>query len=59
MEKRVHWYIPVHYAADLLGCHWRQVHKLIEQGILDFIRMPHNKIKVSKTSVERYLSMSS
>ncbi len=57
MKHQLEWYIPVSYAADLLDCHWRKVFELIDKGFLDFIRMPQDKIRVSKKSVEKYLRM--
>ncbi|MGV8073453.1 MAG: hypothetical protein AB2L11_02665 [Syntrophobacteraceae bacterium] len=55
MEDQVELYVPVSYAADMLGCHWREVYTLINKGTLNFIRMPRNNIKVSAESVYRHL----
>lgn len=55
-QKGVSWYIPVSCAADILECHWRKIHELIQLGKLESIQMPWKTIKVSKDSIERYLS---
>lgn len=55
MESTVDWYVPVSQAADMLGCHCRQVRELIDRGVLARISLPPNRIRVSKASVVNYL----
>jgi excisionase family DNA binding protein len=49
-------YLPVSVVADQLGCHSREVCELAERGIIGFIRMPGNRIKISEESVRRVTS---
>ncbi len=55
MGEQVRWYVPVSYAAELLGCPWTEVNRLIEGGALEFIRTPKNQIKVSMDSINQHL----
>ncbi len=55
MEEQVEWYVPVSQVAEMLECHWRDVYVLISKGVLNFIKMPQNKVKVSIKSVYQHL----
>jgi excisionase family DNA binding protein len=46
------WYVTVSCAAGELGCKRSDVYELASRGILDFIRMPGNEIKISSESIE-------
>ncbi len=54
--KEMEWYLPVSVVADQLRCHSREVRELAEKGIISFIRMPGNSIKISEESVRRVMS---
>jgi excisionase family DNA binding protein len=54
VSERTEWFFPLSQAAEILDCHWREVLELIEQGKLEFIRLPPNKIRVSKASLLDY-----
>ncbi|MEM5790170.1 MAG: helix-turn-helix domain-containing protein, partial [Syntrophobacteraceae bacterium] len=45
------WYLPVSVAAEILGCHRRDIYVLLESGQLSYIRLPDSKIKVSEQSI--------
>lgn len=50
-QKEIEWYLPIAVAADQLGCHSRKVFELAETGIVRFIRMPGNELKISAESI--------
>jgi predicted site-specific integrase-resolvase len=58
MSEHIEWYLPLSYAAEMLGCRRHEVVSLIEQGVLDYIQMPQNRIKVSRKSVQNYIGIS-
>jgi excisionase family DNA binding protein len=53
-QKEIEWYLPVSVVADQLRCHSREVFELAEKGMIGFIRMPGNRIKISEESVRRF-----
>ncbi len=53
--KNFEWYLPEYEAADLLGCHHREVRELVKKGVLSFIIMPDRKLKISEKSVQKIL----
>jgi hypothetical protein len=55
-QKEIEWYLPVSVVADQLRCHSREVCELAEKGIISFIWMPGNRIKISEESVRRVTS---
>jgi excisionase family DNA binding protein len=55
-QKEIERYLPISVVADQLGCHSREVCELAEKGIINFIRMPGNRIKISEESVRRVTS---
>jgi excisionase family DNA binding protein len=55
-QKEIEWYLPISVVSDQLGCHSREVCELAEKGIINFIRMPGNRIKISEESVRRVTS---
>ena len=55
-QKEIEWYLPVSVVADQLGCNSRDVCELAEKGIVHFIRMPGNGIKISEQSVHLFMS---
>lgn len=55
-QQEIEWYLPICVAADQLGCDSRDVCELAEKGIIHFIRMPGNEIKISEQSVRLVMS---
>ena len=55
MKALIEWYVPVSQAAEMLDCHRLKIYELIDRGALDHIRMPQNRLRVSKTSLVEYL----
>ena len=58
MTEHIEWYWPVGYVEEVLGLHWRKIYGLISAGILKHIKMPSGAIKVSRSSVQKYLDSS-
>lgn len=52
-QKETEWYLSVSVAAEMLGCHFREVYALVEKRLLGCILMPHGKIKISEKSIRR------
>lgn len=52
-QKESEWYLPISVAAEQLGCPSREVCELAERGVIGFIRMPGNTIRISAESVRR------
>jgi excisionase family DNA binding protein len=53
------WYLPDTEAAKLLDCHRRDVRELAQRGILRYIVTPDGKLKISRESVYKLLSLHS
>ena len=53
--KNFEWYLPEGEAADLLGCHHREVREFARKGALGFIITPDRKLKISEKSVQNIL----
>jgi excisionase family DNA binding protein len=55
-QKEIEWYLPIPVVADQLRCHSREVFELAEKGIISFIRMPGNRMRISEDSVRQIAS---
>ncbi|MCE5333326.1 MAG: helix-turn-helix domain-containing protein [Desulfobacteraceae bacterium] len=49
--ERMEWYLPVSQAAEILGCHRREVYRLARMGQLSFVKLPDSEIKISEQSI--------
>lgn len=52
--ERMEWYLPVSQAAEILGCHRRDVYRLAQMGKLSFVKLPDSDIKISEQSILRF-----
>lgn len=48
------WYVTVSCAADALGCGRSDIYDLITRGVLEFIQMPSQEIKISSESLDNF-----
>jgi excisionase family DNA binding protein len=48
------WYVTVSCAADALGCGRSDIYDLVSRGILEFIQMPSQEIKISTESLDSF-----
>ncbi len=52
MSDVVEWYLPVSQAADILGCHRREIYRLAATGLLAYISLPgRGGIRISEKSM--------
>ncbi len=53
--EQLEWYLPVSQAAEILGCHRRDIYKLANVGQLSFVQLPDSEIKISENSIHQLM----